>query len=86
MLGRQSRHNASLVMPIDCERRIMMELGDIVISKHGSMYSYAYNPYLERFMYRRHGTNLEAIWFELSEISVKKIDGNIYECLTMTLT
>lgn len=59
-----------------------LDIGDIVISKNGNMYSYAYNPFLGRFMYRRHGKNLEAIWFDLHEIQIGRKDGNIYERLT----
>lgn len=72
----------------DKESREMtgLDIGDIVISKNGNMYSYTYNPYLGRFMYRRHGNNLEAIWFELSEIIVSRRDGNIYERLTTAST
>jgi len=56
-------------------------IGDIVRSKSGYIYAYIFNPYLNRFMWRKIGKNLEAIWWELSEINVnveEKI-GNIFE-------
>ncbi len=63
-----------------------LDIGDIVISQSGNMYSYAYNPYLCRFMYRKHGKNLEAIWFDLHEIQIARKEGNIYERLTTAST